>query len=104
MRRYDIKSYNHFVWQFYFYMESSDQVDVAHYVELIRSVIHDASHIWLRRTAYISLILLNDKYYEKQYLELIKNDSAECLCNIGDLLRYYGDMERLMQLMWIRKS
>jgi len=78
--------------------------EVAHYVELIRSVIHDASHIWLRRTAYISLILLNDKYYEKQYLELIKNDSAECLCNIGDLLRYYGDMERLMQLMWIRKS
>lgn len=50
-------------------------------------------HPWLKRTAYISLILLGDTIYEEKYLKLIQQDEIARRFNIGDMLRYYGDIK-----------
>lgn len=61
-------------------------------LDVFRSMVDVAPHPWLRRTAYIGLIVLGDKAYETRYLRELAGNQLEQEYNIGDMLRYYGDI------------
>ena len=61
-------------------------------LDVFRAITESAAHPWLKRTAYISLIILGDTKYERRYLQALIKDELEQEYNIGDMLRYYGDI------------